>query len=538
MLRILVVDDELPIRQGLSFIISDLDPSYEIIGEAANGYEALLLIEETKPDLVITDIKMPKMDGVKLVKRMSEWFPEIKKVVLSGFDEFEFVREVMKEGVLDYLLKPVVESQLHELLIKIDRDLEAEKQSKLDSLSMNMKFNESMPLLRDQFLQQLICSGKRLARRDAGEKLDYYNIEVMDGMYAVSLVQLDNHRYLQMSLGTEQLKINQFIVKNIAQESAALHAQCHSFYQDTILVLVYNVKDQASLEHIQSSIASDIFRNLKTYTKLRFSISSGRAVAQFQDLNESYESAVSQLGYRFYRSNSSIIDGNAKLPRFLEASFPKVTSELQKGWLDSLSTGDTRKLKGAFANYCQYHVNQFTQPSLVILELSNTFLSLQSDNVRFKEALIDCFGVAFSFVKFLDQFDTLDEIRLHTINLFSEVIQHMQVIDQKREKKSIQQVKSYIIENYREEITLGKMADLVFMNANYLSELFKIQCNINFIDYVTQVRIDKAKSLLKNSSYRTYEVGELVGYDDPAYFSKVFKKMIGVSPSEYRNLIE
>jgi two-component system response regulator YesN len=138
----------------------------------------------------------------------------------------------------------------------------------------------------------------------------------------------------------------------------------------------------------------------------------------------------------------------------------------------------------------------------------------------------------------LGLFDTLDEIKKYTIDYYDKVIRMIGEIRKRKDKKLVEVVKDYVLKHYNEDITLNRIAEIVYMNPSYICDLFKNQTGEHFVVFLTRVRIDKAKALLKNVKIKTYEVGQMVGYEDPTYFSKVFKKVVGVSPSEYRSLVD
>lgn len=535
MLKILVVDDEKFIRKGVTRIVGDMGEDYQIIGEASNGVEAIEIISTEKPDIVVTDIKMPKMDGIELVKHLELKYPEIKKIMLSGFDEFNYVRESMRSGAVDYLLKPIDEAQFAVLLKKIDEDINLENERKLNSINLNIKLNESLPLLKDQFIQELVCEGRHMTEAGIEEKLKYYNIRIDKGIYYILIISIDNYRYLYQELGAEQSKINSFILRNITEESVAKHTSNFSFIDDTDLVIVCSINEE-SRSRI-NDISAEIFNNLSKFTDLRFTISIGMPVGSLARLKESYDSAHSLLRYRFYNKASSLM-------RFDEERAPFNMNKIQ-GLVDHFEDRLKSCIEVAGINQAAEIIDEFcskleeihTEQQEAVKAFVDIYFKIQLANARFKEAVDEAFVFNYSYAKVLYLFDTLDMVNSYTNKVYGEILKKLSVIVKRKDKRIIEVVKEYIKDHYSEDLTLNRLADVAYVNPNWLSEIFKSQTGESFVDYFTRVRIEKAKELLKDIRVKTYEVGELVGYGDAAYFSKVFKKVVGVSPSEYRNLI-
>jgi two-component system, response regulator YesN len=170
--------------------------------------------------------------------------------------------------------------------------------------------------------------------------------------------------------------------------------------------------------------------------------------------------------------------------------------------------------------------------------LTDTYLKLQIEYSEFKKAVTEGLGSEFSYLKHIEAYDTLDEVKKYTQELYTGIIKQIVDIRKRKDKKLVEIVKEYIIKHYNEDITLNRIAEVVYVNSSYICDLFKTQTGENFVDYLTKIRIEKAKVLLRNVKIKTYEVGQMVGYEDATYFSKVFKKVVGVSPSEYRNIVE
>ena len=535
MLKIMVVDDEKFIRKGLIKMIQEMGEDFQVIAEAQNGVEALELIEIDAPHLVITDIKMPKMDGITLVKHLEGQFPEIKKVILSGFEEFDYVRESMRSGAIEYLLKPIDESEFADLLKRIEKDNQIKNELKMKTININMKLNESLPLLKEQFVQELVCQEKSRCLEDVLEKLKYYNVNINPGLYYTLIVSIDNARALYHQLGAEQSKINNFILRNIAEESVAKYANHFSFMDEIGLVIVCSVPEENKT--LIEEIGNEIFNNLTKYTTLRFVISMGTPVNSLQGLKKSFDSACFVLKYRFYQKASAIITLDETKETYNKQPVKGLTENFEGKLRSCIEVAGVNQISGILDEFCSKLKALLLEPQEVTKIFSYIFTKLQYESSKFAETMTEVCGQHYSYSKELNLFDTLDEIRNYTCTVYMDVLKKMVGTVNTKEKKTVELVKEYILNHYQEDLTLNMFTDIVYVNPNYLSEIFKSQTGESFVDYFTRVRIEKAKELLKDVRVKTYEVGLLVGYEDSAYFSKVFKKVVGVSPSEYRNLV-
>jgi two-component system, response regulator YesN len=539
MLRILVVDDEDLIRKGLIKILKKTGIDIEVIGEASNGIQALKMVEADTPDLVITDIKMPEMDGMELVKSLEMSHPKIKKIVLSGFDEFNFVRDTMKNGAFDYLLKPIDDVQLTEVLKKIENEMNDEKTRKLKELNLKVQFNESMPLLREQFISELILDNK-YNEPEIRKKFEYYGINLPSGSYLAVIISIDNYKRLFEKLGAEDTKLKSFVLRNIVEETIAVNIEFVSCIINNDLVVVLSLQNEADAK--VRDILNIVYDNVMKYAKLRFTISVGEPVQSLTELKESYSFAVNLLKYRFYNDNSGIITRNC-INGFLK---PKYNNEILMNYSEKFESklkncielANTEPIKDTVEEFGSKLKEFEVGPHEAIKLLTDTYLKLQIEYSEFKKAVTEGLGSEFSYLKHIEAYDTLDEVKKYTQELYTGIIKQIVDIRKRKDKKLVEIVKEYIIKHYNEDITLNRIAEVVYVNSSYICDLFKTQTGENFVDYLTKIRIEKAKVLLRNVKIKTYEVGQMVGYEDATYFSKVFKKVVGVSPSEYRNIVE
>ncbi|NLC52705.1 MAG: response regulator transcription factor [Firmicutes bacterium] len=538
MLKIIVVDDEELIRKGLVKVLSKT--KFQVVGEAANGLEALELIRRHQPDVVITDVKMPQMDGVELVKELEQSFPGVKKIVISGFSEFDYVRETMRFGALDYLLKPVDDNQLISLLEKISSFIESDKKQRMIESNLQEKLNEGLPFLKEQFIFDLITTSK-FSREEVEEKFSRYEIKINPGNYWVIIVSLDNYRWLCREAGVEAANSMCLKVKNCFEEVLAAYYEplsCSIPGGQLYLISTPYEESQLRREALEAGLAA-LAANAPG---IRVTVSYGPPGKDLLSLKECYQEAATLLRQRFYHEKPVVISGGAtgKPSQNGEAKkdlFIEILNNLEHSLKNCLEVGNEGQIPQVFGELAaQFRRFQF-DPLEVTKLLIEVYVRLQSSYPEFSKSLVELYGLEECYPKNLEAFDTLDCLVQYNTKLYTEVIKEIVEIRKKKDKRLVQIIKDYINEHYHEQISLSTLAEQIYLSPSYLSDLFKNQTGETITNYLTKVRMEKAKELLKDLQMKSYEIGEMVGYKDPAYFSKVFKKVVGVSPNEYRNIV-
>ena len=538
MIRILLVDDEKMIRRGLALIIEKLGGEFQVIGEAADGEQALALIGQEHPDIVISDIRMPRMDGLQLSQALDERYPEVRKIILSGFDDFDYARKALRFRAIDYLLKPVDELALLELLKKTAEEIGAEEERRRAALKLQTSHAQNMPLLRDIFLRELVVEGKY---RDASAQTLEKNSMACDVRLGsgekscrIILVSAGSRTGREAQLGELRRLTADWLA---GQPGPDPDLPAGYLLQDGMtLIIVQNLAQQAGMPAEPDGCRS-LFDWLRQHQPGSFAVSGGPAVWQMTELNVSYAAARLAQNSHFY--------GNSPLTWQSGAPANPFNTDLPTGVVENFNNQlvsihevlNQQMLTPVIHDFLTTCRDLWIDPAVVRRILEDTYNSLRINNPRFRQAVEDEFGAAWQFVRELNLNLTLADTVDFLIQFLSAVLARMKKNAGRKDKKIIEVVKDYIQTHLQQEITLASLSQIAFISPNYLSEVFKEQTGESMVDYITRLRILKAKDLLKDIRVKVYEVGKLVGYDDPAYFSKVFRKVVGVSPAEYRNLV-
>ncbi|WP_431801222.1 response regulator transcription factor [Halobacillus andaensis] len=493
--KVLVVDDEMLIRQGVINYIDWEEEGFQIIGEASNGNEALQLIEELRPHLVITDVVMPGMDGIELVRDVKEQYPDIEIVVLSSFEDFEYVRSTFQCGAADYILKPKLNG---EELIKTLRKVMPESRR-------TEKVIQSAPSI-DVVLQKCLAgSSLMVSEEELLEDLSYSHYSLI----AVCGRDDESEFFKELSgIFEEQL------------------SACETFFVPAYVSGINAVLVNFNREHLQS-VKQCVTWMAEAERELRASWLMSVPFSSILELKTVFEDQLLKMkDYLFYLTEEPVLFYD-DLPGIPEAGKPFDLGRF-------LSLFKQKKFEVAITSLNE-HVD--------VLRRQYT-----KDIFEFKSWLEN---IMFNVIVLLDNMNyDVDEIETMKYQYFSdineashankavtvfhtfidEVRRIVQIEDSKSCPPDMKRLLQFIEDHYAEPLSLTTLSESFHFNPSYLSSYFSTHLNIGFSDYLNQVRIVKAKQILETSSVSVSMVSEMVGYSDPSYFCKVFKRMEGSSP--------
>jgi two-component system response regulator YesN len=404
MYKLLLVDDEPTVRKGMLSCINWEKHGLEIAGEAGNGAAALAKALIIKPHIILTDIRMPVMDGIELSYKIREKMPNCRIIIMSGYDEFEYARKLMHIGITEYLLKPVVEEKLVDSIVKLIREIEYEERQKSYKKYLSNLLVENLPLLKSEFMKKLLCRAFP-NNDDILRRAKVLNLPLTSEAreFVIVVAALDGYSIHEERTMPGKYESAKASVSNTIEERINKYTTGFVSYGNleyiTCLVCIGRDTD-SSIE----LICNDFVHTVKERCGISILTGSGEPVQHLMGIQGSYDSAVEALRGRLHQGKRNFIK--------------------------------------------------------IVLK--------------------------------------------------------------------------YVEENYDRDISLSEAARVAFITPNYLSRIFKEEMDINFIDWLNHLRVDKAKDLLMRTNLKTYEVAEKVGYRDYKYFSMVFKKITGSPPKEFK----
>jgi two-component system response regulator YesN len=512
MYKVLLVDDERIILEGISGVVDWEAAGTMLAGTARNGLEAFEMVKLDPPDIIISDIKMPGMDGLQLAAKVSESYPGIKIVLLSGFSEFEYARSAMRYGVKHYLLKPCNENKIVEVLQELVGQLEQEEQR--DEFVRNMRYGleKVLPHVKEQFLKEFVTN-KTYGNRDWEYYRKLFDLDLQNRKVRLILFQLEG------SFEYEHM----FAVKNIAEELLQ-KTVLSSTVGEQVLIVVEDVEQVSELYECIHQIRETFLRYYKI--DLTIALSEADEITRARLL---YKQTLECLNYRFYLGEGTLITKRdivgVERSESGELSFDEENLILQikaGNWEEAHKEIDlffqkVANLRSNISTAKSYVIQQF----MAIMRLGDA-----DDLSQYREKLVT-----------LMDLETLQSIQ----TFFNEIAHHITLSHYEETKnKHCTIVKKVfnIINEYlgNPELSLNWVAhQMLYMNSDYLGKLFKKETGEKFSNYVMKTRISKATELIdQKSDIKIFELAEQLGFgDNPQYFSQVFKKYAGCTPSEY-----
>lgn len=536
MRKVLIADDEKGICKLLQYLIDWNSFGLEISHVVYNGWDALRCIEETLPDLVITDVCMPEYNGIDIIKRVKASNPNIRFIVISGYREFEYARDALKYGADDYLLKPIKKDELSASISRIMQDLAIQTQSEFKQQELQQYVTDTSKKLREDFVSGLITKNlneEQLSYQYCVEKL---HREFDRDQFLSVIIKADMPDEL---ISNEEKKdfFGKKVTKILEQE---LNEQeivfCQGQYRDMLVaVLNFHAAQLEGMDVIFYRLIAKIRDLLKMQNpNVKLSIAKSKPVQSIQELPDAMHQAVIALWERIRKNK----DGILAYQSAMREQDPKnyINYEFQKNMLKAFETYDFERAQtmlkdirvligeeSSLTGYTVYEIyNEFC--SSVFLGVNSKFPKEQMESYRKKVSDELQNASAISDLEFV-----VDELLR---DIFGELKKQREMVS----RTPISKAKIFIEEHYHEDIDLDSVSKTVGFNASYFSRLFKEETGKKFIDYLTEIRIQEAKRLLSESDMPIAQVAEAVGYKDDKYFSRAFKKSTGLKPKEYRKL--
>ncbi|WP_373230020.1 response regulator [Cohnella sp.] len=528
MINVLIADDELLMRIGLKSMINWEEQGFQIIGEAANGKEALEIAREQKPDLIITDIKMPVMDGLELIREASGFLDSCEYVILSCMDDFQYVKEALKLGAADYLIKSdIKQQQLVEVLDTIKRKVE------ISSRKDNMEpYKRGVNYLKETLFKEMLSGFRK--EEDFVNQLQTLNIRVRQEDMMLLKLKVDHFEIIRKKYVEKDEQLLRYAVINILEEIIPRKWSKEIIVENSAEYLIVMNIHEASGGKLHKDELGRLFEKLfiamRDFLNISFSIGVSSIVPSFKYLKAAYHEADIALKSHFYNENGKVI------------TYEEIAADAAIDRQDFVLGREGEK---AFKLALESH--NYEQFSLQMEQLKNQLhanlaseQAIRKTYIRIMEWMSSHFPSMPDLVsdnrstyeRLLGQ-ETFDDIHQWVMDYFHQSIHYKRTLS--GEPKSYADLAIQIImKHYAEEISLQTVANQINVNSSYLSRIFKQETGENFINFLTKVRIDTAKYYLESRSLKVYEVADKVGYPNTTYFSKIFKKVVGVTPDEYR----
>lgn len=517
-MKVLIADDERQIRTGLQEGIPWESLGFHEVYAAENGIEALSLCRMHKPELVITDIRMPGMSGLELGEKIRELYAPVEIIILSGYSDFEYARTAITMGAFDYLLKPIRIREFVERVKNAHEKIEVYIQDFQDK-------NEFSVINRIRTLQQMIMSKELLSEKDQEIFRSQLQLKITESivMGVCSVDTVFGHDLDQFGLYLEKC-VHDLFQKYKAEEL---------YWERGNLFFIMSVFSQTELKHRKEQLREE-FHNCNKLLKNQFdntvsvAFSSTGAISEVPILFRETETVLKK---RLYFGKESFLEPETEDAANRIVLNPVNEEELKKR-IESLDYEHIHVyLQGVFSKLEEGKVTSSDLVRSICQQLKNFLLKVLMDKG------IDIAGIFENNDHLLNEipdYFTIEEYENWIDTLYQIILKGLGSLSGRQHSRVVLQAVDYISKNYAGNINLENTAEYVQKSKNYFSYLFKKELGISFIDYLNQVRVEEAKKLLDTTDDKTYEISEKTGFNDYKYFSSVFKKITGMSPAQYK----
>ena len=522
--RVLLADDEEEIRTGISRKIDWSALGFALVGEAGNGEEALELAEQLRPDVVLTDIKMPFLDGLELCRRLRVSLPGARLVVFSGFDDFEYARQAVSMGVSEYILKPINAPELTRVLETLRDQLDRQRLERRDMETLRRRYEESLPVLRELFYTRLLSG--QIRPEQVQDRAARYEIDLPQGLWTAALVHVDGDEGERDELLL--LSVQSFLEKHFALAGCAARVV---LYGDMAALLVHLDREDRLYPLLEE--LERLSRLSQSYLGFRLTTGVGLPCRGPEELNHSAAGARSALDYRVLAGGGRVIYIGDQEP--LSAAAPSFEEEDQRALSAAVKLGSPEQTEAVVRELME----RLRQAGLSLSKCDLFLLEVVTCLVRITRSgglpVEEVFGEGFTGAVSVSGFSSLEELSGW---LEARCLRLHELLGRQRTDLAwglVERAKDYIARHYTDEqLSVEALCSYLHLSPTYFSTLFKREVGMSFTAYVTQVRMDEAVRLLRDTDEKTYRIAEKTGFSDPNYFSYVFKRHFGLSPSKFR----
>lgn len=526
---VILVDDENAVRNAVARILDWKELGFEVIATVKSAGEALELAERMHPNVVLTDVKMPFMDGLALCRKLKRKQKNIKVVIFSDYKDYEYVKEAIYLGAEDYILKPIRSDELRNTFLKIKDILDEEAENKIKQDRLDGYYKKCFPKMKEQFVISVL----------KGEIQDEQYIEDMNTeckekltapFYVAVAFQLDaKEKENKESLDKEQVA---FSLKTMLDQKKPEGFSIYSIvYQDSVAaIMLLEGKDYLNRAVWE---VDQLCKRAGGVLGAHVTAGIGRMVEKVSDLHDSWKGALDAAALRlFLEPDQAISITDVRLEMDKEFA---VDEQIISKLLMDIKIGEEIELKSDVDEL----MTQFKGKKIALYKYQIMIMEIVVGVLKLASAyhvnVEGIFGEQFDIYQEMQQFETLEEMGEWIYNLCIWLRTSIRREKKDSTKLLMDSAKQFINENYSDAtLSVKVLCNRLNVSAAYFSTVFKRETGKNFVEYLTDIRLETARELLNNTDDKTYVISAKVGYLEPNYFSYVFKKKYGIAPSKYR----
>lgn len=535
MYKVMIVDDEIPEREILSYIINWEETDFRIAYSASNGKKALDKYSDIKPDLIITDIQMPIMDGLDLIEEIQKINTSQKFLILSCYEDFTYAQRAMKMGVTDYLIKDLITpNDLYGILAKTKTDL--------DSINIkNSEIKKEHKLLtflkenKDITLRKLIFND--INEDDCYNLIENLNLNLNGKLFALFFIQIDNFfKYMEdEEFYTKSLKE---IIKNVSEVVEELNIG-ESFYSDngefTAIVRLTSTTSEADIINECYYLAQEIRRRISLMHNISLTISVSSTFKKPFRIKKYFDEAFKLSKMKVFLGNDTIILNNTFVKNLnldtdtLAKRVNAINISIEQNNIENFKLELTHLYDKDIRGFMQFNYLNYINSSLLDLVVRTCN--------RYSIAYEDIFSTSYIPIEILSTKETVEEMSGWFIDIFTKIINiNFNNSFKSKYSKKVADSIDYINKNlFNQSLSLTDIAENINVHKVYLCRIFKEETGENVTQYILKARIEKSKEIILSTSHKLYEISDKLGFNSPQQFSILFKKVTGITPNQFRD---
>ncbi|MBC5648814.1 response regulator transcription factor [Christensenella tenuis] len=530
-MKVFIADDEIFVIELLLHLIDWKALGLEVVGTAKDGVTALEQIKKSNPDIVITDIRMPGLSGLDLIKEIQAFNPAAAFVIISGHNNFEYAQTAIRFGVKDYILKPINQKDLTDILTNLTAELKKRQLHTTEIKQLSEQFDAAKLKMHNNFLEQVVKG--TFKAEDSASVNNEFLLNLQPGIFQFLILKFDCRSFDEDVPFPTQLydRVQANIVKYF--ESMCFETVYSANTAKYHVVLNYSPANSGKLQQSLQCFLDDMELICKKYSNLYFTICKGSAETDLSRLHISCENAQRAQRARILNRLDMIIEPPVlyNSGKDLNKIFPEEAKDSLKRNIEKFDLNEIRSQITQLFTLAEGICDGQAELIWALTErIYNLFLDITQNLGLFPDRSEE----KNAFLSSLDNCMNVVSVRAALISRITDHINRYTALEDSADNTYITIAKKYIADHYMEKIALDDIAQLVFLNPVYFSILFKQEVGINFVDYLNKYRIEISKEYLKDISQSLAGIADLVGFTNAKYFSKIFKRIVGITPSQYR----
>lgn len=527
MYRIMVADDEGIVRESLTMIINRNFSGQCQIETAKTGRDVIELAENFRPDIALMDIQMPGINGIEAIREIKKSNPSAEFIILSAYDKFDYAKEAINLGVLDYINKPFNEQGITMVLKRAFKIIDRKRKKRSDDLKIKEKMETVTPIIENGFIYAIMFQDHFMEEVENYRQLLGMNADC-GGMLALVVGDDQQGNRMTNAVGAGvRTQMNYFRVRELVKGTW----DCVVGAVISNKIPVFLPMDSLRMEYEERidmiDICRELTRKLRRMTDISFRIGIG-SVRKLHESMESYEEALKALA-----SSTGSVAHVDDLPiqcRY-EEEYP---IGLEKELFDALKSGRSESCERAAARYFEWMLGEYGEENLSVRLKTLEFILFAEHEAYLSGGMTYRFTEREDYLPFVMKAERNSDLKSWFVEKFKESCRNIATKKGEHKNRLVAQAQVYIQENYQKDLSLDEVSRRMDLSPYYFSKLFKEETGNNFVEYVTDLRMQKAKELLAEDGKSMKEICISVGYGDPNYCSRIFKKNTGVTPTEYR----